>query len=244
MQEDNALLVLGERDTEDMKRRKKYVSVLAGIYGKIHNARIRRTILSVIRKVEGEFFSEVLREIASQYHDVHIGAGSYGACFDFDRVQPGVEIGKYCSLARNVYLYTRTHPIDRISTHPAFFNKAVGACEQDRISFGKLRIGNDVWIGQNAVVLPSCSKIGNGAVVGANAVVTKDVPDYAIVAGVPARILRYRFSEEQIKELNETQWWTWDMEFIAGNVELFDSFEGYERAVHKYREWKKEKHNQ
>ena len=127
-----------------------------GLYGKIHSVRIRKMILSMIRRIEGEFFSKTLRSIFEKYHHIEIGTGSYGACFDFERTQPGVKIGNYCSLAKNVYLYTRTHPLDTISTHPLFFNSAVGGCCADRIDFDRLIIGNDVWIGQNAVVLPSC----------------------------------------------------------------------------------------
>lgn len=70
-----------------------------------------------------------------------------------------------------------------------------------------LEIKNDVWIGQGVTILPGCKKIGNGAIVGAGSVVTHDVPPYAIVAGNPARVLRYRFDEENIKKLEATQWW-------------------------------------
>lgn len=206
------------------------------LYKRIHNVRLRKAILAMVRKKEGEFFSETLRSIFKKYHNIEVGTGSYGACFDFERTQPGVRIGKYCSLAKNVYLYTRTHPLNTISTHPAFFNSAVGICHKDRLGFGNLTIGNDVWIGQNAVVLPSCKKIGNGAVVGANAVVTKDVPDYAVVAGVPARIIKYRFSEAEIQHLNDTAWWDMDYSFIAQNVQNFDSFDSFYAVLLKYNE--------
>jgi acetyltransferase-like isoleucine patch superfamily enzyme len=70
-----------------------------------------------------------------------------------------------------------------------------------------LSIGNDVWIGQNAIILPSVARIGDGAVIGAGAVVTKDVEPYSIVVGNPARLLRYRFSQETIVKLQESRWW-------------------------------------
>lgn len=93
----------------------------------------------------------------------------------------------------------------------------------DAVSFGKLEIGNDVWIGQYAVILPSCHRIGDGAVIGAGSIVTSDVPDYAMVAGNPARILKYRFGEETVSKLKAIKWWDWDLSFIKENVGAFES---------------------
>lgn len=84
----------------------------------------------------------------------------------------------------------------------------------------RICIGNDVWIGEN-VIITNGSNIGNGAVCAAGAVVTKDVPDYAIVAGVPARIIRFRYNSEQIEKLNVIQWWNWSDEKIRKNYEDF-----------------------
>jgi acetyltransferase-like isoleucine patch superfamily enzyme len=75
-------------------------------------------------------------------------------------------------------------------------------------------IGNDVWFGRNVVVCNG-AKVGNGVIAGAGAVITKDVPDYAVVGGVPAKIIKYRYTEEQIKKLNEIKWWNWSDEKIA-----------------------------
>ena len=77
----------------------------------------------------------------------------------------------------------------------------------------RVTIGNDVWIGHGAVILPGVS-IGTGAVIGANAVVTKDVPPYMIVAGVPAKILRPRFDEKTVERLLQSAWWDWSVELI------------------------------
>lgn len=88
----------------------------------------------------------------------------------------------------------------------------------------KTYIGNDVWIGEN-VTIKDGVRIGNGAVIGTAAVVTKDVPPYAIVAGVPAKIVKYRFDPEKIELLQEIQWWDWTPEKIYNNLSSLYSFE-------------------
>jgi serine acetyltransferase len=77
-----------------------------------------------------------------------------------------------------------------------------------------------VWIGANSVILSGIS-IGNGAIVGAGSVVTKDIPDFAIVAGNPAKVIRMRFNEEEIAHINALQWWNWDIDTIRQNAHLF-----------------------
>lgn len=99
----------------------------------------------------------------------------------------------------------------------------------------RIKIGNDVWLGRN-VLITNGSDIGNGVIAGAGAIITKDVPDYAIVMGVPARVTRYRYSLEQIKELNKIAWWDWTDEEIRERFEDFylpiDKFLGkYRKAV-------------
>lgn len=84
----------------------------------------------------------------------------------------------------------------------------------------KCKIGNDVWLGKD-VLITNGADIGNGVVAGAGAVITKDVPDYAVVAGVPARIIRYRYEEEEIEALNRIAWWNWPDEKIRENYEDF-----------------------
>ena len=86
--------------------------------------------------------------------------------------------------------------------------------------FEKINIGNDVWLGRN-VIITNSSNIGNGVIAGAGAVITKDVPDYAVVVGVPARIIRYRYTREQIEALNKIAWWNWPDEKIR---ECYDDF--------------------
>lgn len=132
---------------------------------------------------------------------------SYGSCFSPQYIPSGTEIGRYCSFAQNVYIFNGNHPLKNKSMHPFFYNPKFKYVDRDMIPRKKLIIGNDVWIGFNAIILPSVSKIGNGAVIGAGSVVTKDVPPFAVVAGNPAKIIKFRFSESKIQEITKSAWW-------------------------------------
>lgn len=130
------------------------------------------------------------------------------------------QLGKYCSISWNVTIGATQHPLQRISSHAFPYIKRFGFVETDNRFTSKTSIGNDVWFGANSIVLPNIS-IGNGAVVGAGSVVTKDVPDFAIVAGIPAKIIKFRFGEEQVTALNAIQWWNLRPELIRENISLW-----------------------
>ncbi|MFC5775031.1 CatB-related O-acetyltransferase [Ectobacillus antri] len=127
-------------------------------------------------------------------------------------------IGKFCSIGPYVKIGLGKHPTDRFSTSPIFyspsnsFNVSI-VKDTTFVEFEKIIIGNDVWIGANAIILDGVN-IGNGAIVAAGAVVTKDVPDFAIVAGVPARIIRFRFDEETREFVGKSRWWDKDIEHL------------------------------
>jgi len=91
--------------------------------------------------------------------------------------------------------------------HPFFYNHKLGLVKEDSIESGSTEIGGDAWIGERAILTPKCRRIGIGAVVGAGAVVTKDVDDFSIVAGNPARHLRYRFDGGVRQRLLDSRWW-------------------------------------
>ncbi|MFQ6739188.1 MAG: CatB-related O-acetyltransferase [Alphaproteobacteria bacterium] len=124
-------------------------------------------------------------------------------------------IGNYCSIAGDVIIGAGDHPLSFLSTSPFFYLKFLGWVDQDQwiTKTEPCHIGNDVWIGDR-VFIKAGVKVGNGAVLAAGAVVVKDVPPYAIVGGVPAKIIRYRFTEKQIEDLEKLKWWDLDEEII------------------------------
>jgi acetyltransferase-like isoleucine patch superfamily enzyme len=142
-----------------------------------------------------------------RHFGVEIGAYSYGSCFDPQYFLPPVKVGRYVSIADRVCIFRRNHPIDTLSTHPFFFNVNLGLVAKDGVASTTLEIGHDAWIGGNAVITPGCRRIGIGSVVGAGAVVTKEVPDFAVVGGVPARILKMRFSSSACERILRSEWW-------------------------------------
>lgn len=117
-------------------------------------------------------------------------------------------IGKFCSIGPNFCCGLGIHPTNGISTSPFFYSVKENSFAKETIFIEEKNviIGNDVHIGINVTILDGIS-IGNGAILGAGAVITKDIPPYAIVAGVPATIIRYRFNEETIKQLEKIKWW-------------------------------------
>ena len=132
-----------------------------------------------------------------------------------------IKIGKFCSVAPGVIFVIGHHDLTRVSTFP--FKSCLlkgGMPDDEHLPSETILIGNDVWIGSNALIVASV-KIGDGAVVSAGSVVVKDVPPYAVVGGVPAKVIKMRFSEQIIREITELQWWDWPDDRILANLELF-----------------------
>lgn len=140
-------------------------------------------------------------------------------------------IGNFCSIGANIKIITNTHPTrSYVSTSPEFFStkKQTGHSYVDIDSFNenllvsgkKLIIGNDVWIGDDVTFIGGIS-VGDGAIIALGAVVTKDVPPYAIVGGVPAKIIRYRFTDKIIEKLKEISWWDKSEEWLQIHAGLF-----------------------
>jgi acetyltransferase-like isoleucine patch superfamily enzyme len=132
-----------------------------------------------------------------------------------------ITIGKFCSIARYVSVQESNHDIKKLSSYHFTSNIFKGNVSSDLISKGPIHIGNDVWIGAHSIVLSGVT-IGNGAVIGAGSLVTADVPPYAIMGGNPARVIRYRFSQEIIQRVEQLNWWDWSLDKILANKELFE----------------------
>lgn len=133
-----------------------------------------------------------------------------------------IEIGSFCAIARNVVFQEYNHIFERPSSYFMMKNIFNEKGRADKASKGPIEVGHDVWIGTHAVILTG-ARIGHGAVIGANAVVSGEVPPYAIVAGSPAKIIRYRFEEPVIARLLALEWWNWPIEKIKANKAFFEN---------------------
>ena len=202
--------------------KKNVISTLLYSQYQIRNARVRRIIRNFVTRLEGgEYYSITLRRIFQDYHKVKIGMYTHGGCFIPFQVGQFTTIGRYCSVARAVRIINRNHPLEFKSTHAMFCVSNFGYCETDLVEHIPLKIGNDVWIGHNAIIMPSVREIGDGAVIGAGAVVNKNVIPYSVVLGNPARVVRYRFSKEVINELLDSRWWEKSIDGIKSTINEF-----------------------
>lgn len=188
---------------------------------KNYNKHLRIGNMSVVHRCQIGLYNTV----NDNDHLIEVSIGDF-TYFSNDCFFSHTSIGKFCSVGPGVICGPGLHPTsDFVSTHPAFFSTQ----KQAQISFvstgafaeyKQTSIGNDVWIGTRAIILDGVS-IGDGAIIGAGAVVTKDVPPYAIVGGVPAKIIKYRFNDEQINALLQNRWWDKNIEWLRQNAEKF-----------------------
>lgn len=169
---------------------------------------MKRRLRALLRRppsIAEELTSAALRD-RFRARGIEIGLYTYG-CFSAERIGKRSTIGRYCSFADTARIYTRNHGVGFLGLTAYLYNPALGVVDEDKIEHVPIAIGDDVWLGHNAIVLPSASSIGRGAVVGAGAVVTKPVPAYAIVGGNPARVIRMRFEPDVIAAIEATRWW-------------------------------------
>lgn len=161
---------------------------------------------------------------------ISVGEGTYGVAQHtvlLFRPDDRVEIGCYCSVAYGVTIVASgEHNYHAVANYP-FHARFDGDDTIDTFTKGPVRIGSDVWVGAKATILSGVT-VGDGAVIAAGAVVTKDVPPYAIVAGVPARVIKYRFPPQIVAQLLEIRWWNWPAETVRANkFRFYDGIEEF-----------------
>lgn len=208
-----------------VKRTIKYILCQIGRIKNASKCKIHHTCI-MRGKCEFEGKNKICEH--SYINSIKLGYGSYiGKNCEFNNVA----IGKYTSIGDNVKVIAGTHPvINVISTHPAFYASGTHSWSYVKdISFSEIlenkdgrtaTIGNDVWIGSSTLIKGGVT-IGDGAIIAMGAVVTNDVPPYSIVGGVPAKIIKYRFNEKEIKKLLKFKWWNKSEEWIKANANKF-----------------------
>lgn len=186
----------------------------------------------------------IIGKCAYIYENVKIGNFSYLNSSNLKTIiESNVEIGDFCSIGPGVIIGMGNHYVNTVTTHPILFDKYYSKVFKEQILEQQLEglidkdkktlIGSDVWIGARANIKRGVH-IGNGAIVAAESVVTKDVPDYAIVAGVPAKVIKYRFSESKINFLVKYEsscFWNWNKEFLVNNFHTLYDIEDYIKVV-------------
>lgn len=164
----------------------------------------------------------------------HIGDHTYdNGALVYRWTNAPLKIGKFCSIANGVRFIIDEgyHGASSVTSYPLVNNlfKQENKLKsgKDKVEFLKqikqkegITIGNDVWLGMGAIIMPGVT-IGNGATIAANSVVTKNIPDYVVAGGVPAKIIKKKFDDMQIEELNKICWWDWDVETIKNRMEAF-----------------------
>lgn len=155
----------------------------------------------------------------------HVRMGRHSYCGVDCRISH-CNIARFCSIGPEVVIGLGTHPTNHVSTFPGFYSTIKHTANfhvcPGLIEHRPITIGNDVWIGQRAMILDGIT-LGDGAIVGAGAVVSKDVAPYAIVGGVPARVIRSRFDDDIVRQLCDLKWWNWDDDLLQEMSHCFDN---------------------
>jgi virginiamycin A acetyltransferase len=193
------------------------------LYALTKNPTVRRLLRRWVMKMEGnEVYSLTIREIFRRFHGVDVGLYTIGPCESAPgNLAPGTTVGRYSSIYSTVRTVTQDAPSSARVPDGLFSDAALGEVTNGNGAPFRLAIGHDVFIGHNVIILPSVEQIGDGAVIGAGSVVRTSIPPFAVITGNPARVVRYRFSENRIKELSESKWWLKSIDELSVNMEEF-----------------------
>lgn len=208
----------------------KYLHRIYLVYFKHKNIHRKSVIFQKSCVISDDDFFEGNNNVGGRIHKSYIGYGTYiigenGYIHD-------CKIGRFCSIASNCHIGLGDHALNMVSSSPLFYSahsllpnnflsesvpvpeKTIGDTKY------KVVIGNDVWMGYNVCVKEGVT-IGDGAIIGAKSLVTHDIPPYAIAVGTPAKVIKYRFTPEQIEKLLEIKWWNKDIQWIKENASSF-----------------------
>lgn len=191
-------------------RRSRFGKTFARVYPKLP---FRSHLLNKVVAAEGgDMFSLTLRDVLNDYHGIRVGHFSYGSLLRVGFCDRNTEIGSYVSIGPNVRRFGAAHPLQHAALHPLFYNPSLGLVgKENDVNRSSCWIGHDAWIGANVTILPGCNRIGIGAVIGAGSVVTRDVEDFAIVVGNPAKPVKTgRFTPEDRVRILESEFWKHD----------------------------------
>lgn len=197
---------------------------IKGIFKNLFNPRV--SLLSIISSNTKVDKSALIFRGVKAKNSV-IGAHTYVAA---NTDVENAEIGRFCSIADHCRIGMSSHSLNYISTSPVFTQKinALQECwiKEDvfehKSKEERVYLGNDIWVGSH-VLINGGVHVGDGACIAAGAIVVKDVPPYAIVGGVPAKVIRYRFSHEVVEELLRLKWWDMDEAFLKQHIEFFQT---------------------
>jgi acetyltransferase-like isoleucine patch superfamily enzyme len=219
-------------DTRRAKRRLRDAALHGIVRGfeLTENDELREILFKRLRHADHDG-DDATREVMRRFYGVDVGRYTYGA-FKIDlSIARGTRVGSFCSLAQGVRLGGSNHPVEEVSTHPFHYMRNRGLIDHDdRALIERMNppvvVEDDVWVGVDAIVLPGVT-VGRGAVVGAGSVVTRDVDPYTIVAGAPARVLRKRFGDDQIRRLLAIDWPSWDDETLRARAHEFRDVQAF-----------------
>jgi acetyltransferase-like isoleucine patch superfamily enzyme len=190
----------------------------------------KQMIIKLLKRYQ--FESKFLREIYAYLYNIKIGMYSYG-CFNYPDIPINTIIGRYCSFGPGIKIFNANHPSEYIFLHPYMYNISLGLVKKEPFERTKLIIGHDVWIGANVIILPSVKKIGNGVIIGAGSIVTKNIPDFAVVVGNPAKIIKYRFEYHIQKKILESKVYYINKNEFTKNLNFFDNKDNFEEYITK-----------